>query len=231
MRVAILFAGQPRFRKTLDDLVKNITGYTQLDWYFYLWNNSTHRMYHPINLVPEQWTTISSRDWAVENIKSKLSWPPHILAGLDVSEIVYKDPLQSQYSGIFRADRMRQACEKIHGKYDLVIKARLDDCISHVNLTDIKLHLDQEPNLIYTPLKNQHHIQTYGMNDHIAISTSENMKIYTDLILHITNYLESGFPRHAEGLLSYHLSNNNIKLIETLDYETYSETWDNIWEQ
>jgi len=230
MRVAILFAGQPRFRKSLDDLIKNIIGYSQLDWYFYFWNNSIHRMYHPIDLVSPKWSNISSREWAVENIKNKLSWPPHILAGLDYSEIVYKDPLQSQYSSLYRADRMRRECEKIHGKYDLVIKARLDDCISHVNLTDIKLHLEQEPNIIYTPSKNKHYIQGYGMGDHFAISSSENMKIYTDLILHITNYLEQGFPPHHEGLMAYHLSVNNIKLIEALDYETYPETWDSIWE-
>lgn len=230
MRVAILFAGQPRFRKSLDDLIKNIIGYSQLDWYFYFWNNSIHRMYHPIDLVSPKWSNIESREWAVENIKNKLSWPPHILAGLDYSEIVYKDPLQSQYSSLYRADRMRRECEKIHGKYDLVIKARLDDCISHVNLTDIKLHLEQEPNIIYTPSKNKHYIQGYGMGDHFAISSSENMKIYTDLILHITTYLEQGFPPHHEGLMAYHLGLNNIKLIETLDYETYPETWDSIWE-
>lgn len=231
MRVAILFSGQPRFRKSLDDLVKNIIGYTQLDWYFYLWNNSYNRLhYNPISLVPAPWMNISSRDWAVENIKSKLPWPPNILAGLDVSEIVYQDPLFSQFSSLYRADRMRQQCEEIHGKYDLVIRARLDDCMSHVNLSDIKLHLDQEPNIIYTPSKNKHHVHGYGMNDHIAISTSENMKIYTNLISNITTYMESGFPHHAEGLLSYHLSSNNIKLVETLDYETYPESWDSIWE-
>lgn len=231
MRVAILFAGQPRFRKSLDDLVKNIIGYSQLDWYFYLWNSSYYRLhYAPIPLVPPKWADIESREWAVENIKNKLSWPPHILAGIDYSEIVYKDPLQSQYSSLYRADRMRQECEKIHGKYDLVIRARLDDCISHVNLTDIKLHLEQESNVIYTPLKNKHYIHGHGMCDHFAISSSENMKIYTDLILHMTNYLEQGFPSHHEGLLSYHLGLNNIKLIETLDYEQYPETWDNIWE-
>jgi hypothetical protein len=150
-------------------------------------------MYHPIDLVSPKWSNIESREWAVENIKNKLLWPPHILAGLDYSEIVYKDPLQSQYSSLYRADRMRRECEKIHGKYDLVIKARLDDCISHVNLTDIKIHLEQEPNIIYTPSKNKHYIQGYGMGDHFAISSSENMKIYTDLILHMTNYLEGGF--------------------------------------
>jgi len=231
MRVAILFAGQPRFRKSLEDLVKNIIGYDQLDWYFYFWNNSYLRLDHlPPVLVPPKWINIESREWAVESIKSKLPWPPNILAGLDISELVYKDPLLSQYSGIHRADLMRQECEKIHGKYDLVIKARLDDCISHVNLTDIKLHLNQEPNVIYTPSKNKHYIQGYGMGDHFAISTSENMTIYTSMIHHMTGYMERGFPRHAEGLLAYHLSSNNIKLVESLDYEQYPETWDNIWE-
>lgn len=231
MRVAILFSGQPRFRQSLDDLVKNIIGYNQLDWYFYLWNNSYHRLhYDPIPLVPPPWMNITSREWAVESIKSKLPWPPNILAGLDISQTVYKDPLYSQFGSLYRADRMRQECEKVHGKYDLVIRARLDDCISHVNLTDIKLHLNQEPNVIYTPLKNRHYIHGYGMSDHIAISSSENMKIYTDLIHNITGYIERGFSHHAEGLLAYHLSLNNIKLVETLDYEAYPESWNSIWE-
>ena len=230
MRVAILFAGQPRFRKSLEDLVKNIIGYSQLDWYFYFWNNSYLRLhYKPISLVPPPWMNIASKEWAVENIKNKLSWPPHILAGADVSELIYDDPLLSQYSGIYRVDCMRQECEKIHGKYDLVIRARIDDCISHINLNSIKVHLDQEPNVIYTPSKNKHYIQGYGMGDHIAISNSENMTIYTDLIHHMTGYIERGFPRHAEGLLAYHLSSNNIKLVEILDYEQYPETWDSIW--
>ena len=231
MRVAILFAGQPRFRQSLDDLVKNLIGYNQLDWYFYLWNNSYHRLhYDPIPLVPPPWTNIVNREWAVENIKSKLPWPPNILAGLDISQPVYKDPLYSQFSSLYRADRMRQECEKVHGKYDLVIRARVDDCISHVNLTDIKLHLDQEPNVIYTPSKNKHYIHGYGMGDHIAISSSENMKIYTGLIHNITGYIENGFSHHAEGLLAYHLSLNDIKLVETLDYESYPESWNSIWE-
>jgi len=231
MRVAILFSGQPRFRKSLDDLVKNIIGYDQLDWYFYLWNNSYHRLhYEPIPLVPPPWMNIASREWAVETIRNKLVWPPNILAGLDVSEPVYKDPLLSQFGSLYRADRMRQECEKLHGKYDLVIRARPDDCISHVNLTDIKLHLEQETNVIYTPSKNKHYIHGYGMSDHLAISSSDNMTIYTNLIHHMNSYMENGFSPHAEGLLAYHLSLNNIKLVETLDYEAYPESWDNIWE-
>ena len=66
MRVAILFAGQPRFRKSLDDLVKNIVGYDQLDWYFYFWNNSYLRLdYLPPILVPPKWMDIPNINWAV----------------------------------------------------------------------------------------------------------------------------------------------------------------------
>jgi hypothetical protein len=223
MKVAIIIGGEPRFREFFDDFLFNLKNYDQVDWFFYFWK--TNPSVHPIDPyrrpVPLPWQNIPSVEWAINKINNYLP-ENHKVARLELGDYAGDEPLiELQFTSLYRADLLRQQYEKENGEYDLVIRARLDRSLhSPVDLLDIKNQINQEPNLMFTPNDSRHIYEgdgwKYGMNDQIAISSSKNMSVYTDLINHITDYVKVGMPRHAEALLNYHLVHNGVVLKEEL---------------
>ena len=64
-------------------------------------------------------------------------------------------------------------------------------------------------------LSNNHlqHVNNKQINDLMAISTQENMRIYNNVIQSALKYYNEGYDFHPETLLGRHLDANNIEYI------------------
>lgn len=215
MKVAILIAGEPRFCGQLDSFIDNLRGFDQADWFFFLWDE-THMKYSVMQ-VPEKWARIPSREWAVNTIQEKFP-SNHRIADLALSQqsLAPEGPVSiyKQHWSLHQVDLMRQAYEVEHGSYDLVIRARLDLLInSTIDLRSLKQQLDQDPKLIFMPKNGKHGEPPQPINDQFAISSSENIKIYSSLI----NNINKNISIHPETQLSYHLRNSGLIMKDEID--------------
>jgi hypothetical protein len=218
MKIAILISGQPRFRVPFEKLLENLKGYEQADWFFYLWDKSLPRHPDHPHIVTPSWQNIISADWASNAIKKALP-PDHQLIGLELGDNNIVEPrgaMYSQFTSLFKVDQLRQDSKN---QYDLIVRIRLDSQItSIVELLDIKLQIDEDPRLIFTPDNCRHFFHQYGMCDHVAITSPANMKIYTDLVNHMQSHIDAGVDSQAESLLNYHLISNGLTLKEIIPY-------------
>jgi hypothetical protein len=214
MKIAILIAGEPRFCGHLDTFINNLQGYSQVDWFFYLWEET--QMKYSVMQVPEKWAKIPSKEWAVTTIQEKLPKHHHIVdltighqsQAPDGTVAIYK-----QHWSLNQVDLMRQQYETVHGKYDLVIRARLDLAInSPIDLGHFKEQIDQNSKLIFMP-KNSRHGSPHPINDQFAISSSDNIKIYANLINNINNNIQI----HPETQLSHHIRENGLVMKEEIN--------------
>lgn len=217
MKLAIIIAGQPRFRWSLKDLTDRLKGYDQIDWFFYLWKIS------PPRYVPTGWENIHDTNRARSIIERSLPERQY-LRGL---EIVDPDSIMPivpivpnmvyQFTSLYNVDLIRQSYEQNHSAYDLVFRTRLDCPLAEdVDLSAIRSEINNNPNLIYTPINIRHTVDGKGLCDHMAISSSQNISIYTDVINHYTDLRYEGVWPQAETFLYAHLMKNNIVLRETL---------------
>jgi alpha-N-acetylglucosamine transferase len=95
-------------------------------------------------------------------------------------------------------------------RFDIVIKLR-PDALSVQNLDFMQYSYTDD--IVYTP-----NIATFyfnGMNDQMAIGTSNVMKRYMSLYTRIIPYLNGRVinPLRPETLMRYHLTNNSIRII------------------
>lgn len=216
MKLAILIAGQPRFRVPFEEFTKQLQGYDHIDWFFYFWDKSLPRHPEHVHEVPTKWQNIPDKQTAVDMISEKLPANQSIAAfEIGNNEIVEpRGQLFSQFASLNKADQLRQLA---NNKYDLIFRTRIDTCLTEpVDLLDMKSQIDQDPQLIFTAANFRHYFNEFGMCDHMAITSPANMTIYTDLINHIPNYLNNGVGFHAEALLNFHLLSNNLKLKEVI---------------
>lgn len=212
MRVAIIIAGEPRFCNYVDSFINSLQGFDQADWFFYLWNETTIKSTH--KQITTGWSKIPDREWAINNIHDKLP-NNHKIADLQLgqqSQVPEQLPIYKQFWSLKQADLLRQEYEKNNSKYDLVIRARLDLLVnSPIDLQLIKSQLDQNSKLMFLPVGPRY---GYGVqvNDQFAISSSDNMSIYTNLIDKIKDYQNNQIPVHPETQLSHHLLQHGLEL-------------------
>jgi len=215
MKIAILISGEPRFTNFIDSLIENLQNVDQTDWFFYLWKETPHNSERSVN-VPEGWHHIPNREWAINNIRHRLPKNQNI-ASLELGEqheSPKTDVIHKQFWSIYKSDLLRQEYEKNNGNYDLVIRARSDILITDpIDLRDLRSQLDHNSKLIFLPEAPRHGYNEDKINDQFAISSPNNIKIYTDLVNHISHRIQcDNIALHQETQLVYHLLKNNLEL-------------------
>jgi hypothetical protein len=218
MKIAIMVSGLPRFCREFDDLLTNLTGYTQVDWFFHLWNDYQDPYVHP------KWTMYTV-DQTREKILNNLPANHHI-AYLNLqplpeyphndrpfNRVPWGNPprIWWNFLGIKLANRAREEYEKINGMYDLVIKNRPDAGITPLNCIIAKHTLDQYPNTLLTSANGRTGLGGRSVSDLVIIGCSKKMSIYANCFDHILSYNDQGLPFHAETLLSEHMIRNHIE--------------------
>lgn len=227
MKIAILISGEPRFTNFIDDFINSLQGVDQADWFFYLWRETPHN--EIFERVPEGWHNIPSREWAINNIKNRLP-NNHNVANLKLGE-QYESPgtdaIYKQFWGIYQSNLLRQEYEKNNGNYDLVIRARSDLLINDpINLQYIRSQLDYNSKLVFLPEGPRYGYNKDTINDQFAISSPDNIKIYTELVNYISHRVQyKNIILHAETQLVYHLLKNDLELkheikIKHLNYQS-----------
>jgi hypothetical protein len=230
MRVAVTVSGPPRFCSDFDLFLSNLKNYDQIDWFFYLGigDKSPDKIgYEKLNLIAPTWRN-PKRSWAYEKIRSNLpensqlirfeTYDPNQIEIPEVKGNVLDATVSSvwkMHHGWLQADSMRQDHERHTGEYDLVIRGRPDISIDRpIDLTALKKYLDKHPQSIIVP-ENGHHGYVYRTCDIMAVSSSQNISIYTDLINHsLTYHYRDRVVFHPETLLSYHLLKNGLETIK-----------------
>lgn len=227
MRVAIQLSGNPRFTIGFKSFLENLIGYDQADWFVYMTNNNFQNDKNDV-FIPESWKMFDV-EWAIDKIQSNIpdnnylkqfeisdghekSWPDAI----NLHCLIGNNPVQRVYSmhyNTHKANQLRVNYQKDNNvEYDYVIKVRPDiDFDNKINLKNIKI----EQNEMLMPKNNWFGNDSAGIvtNDTFAISRSESMNIYSNLINFIGQYNNEGVKFHPESLLAHHLHVNNIKCI------------------
>jgi hypothetical protein len=218
IRAAVLISGEPRFCAEFDQLVNNLKGCDQIDWFFYLWKTSQN--YPHQTAIADSWLDIKSKEWASDVIQANLP-VGHNVAGVelvDQTQFIYPDKphphyvnprhIWIMYQGIYGAYKMLEN----QGPYDLIIRARPDvDLDREVNLQEVRDRLNEKPNSIFS---NSEHVHGYGykINDWVGVGLPDTMKVYTDLVNRMEQYTNEGVTVHGETMLAYHLHKNNIQV-------------------
>lgn len=232
MKIAILISGSPRFTKDLDSFIDNLEGVNSADWFVFLWreNNPPDKLGYPgYILVSEKWRNIDY-SWAKNKIESNLP-TNHKLCGLelyDSSLIEYPTITGPQdhhinFSSIWKMhlgwNLVNKLKQNYSEKYDLVIRTRPDLSLTDkLDLRVIKQKLIENPRSVFVSKEGQYG-HNYHINDCIAISTEENISIYSDLINHSVSYNKSGIMFHPENILAYHLIQNNLNIVPYISVE------------
>lgn len=220
MQIAIVIAGQPRFRKVFKQQLAFYTNYSHADLFLYFWENSVHENQDYMHPLPVEWrgplTVDRVRTLMPEYLNDNIS-----LGGIGLGDNTVVEPrsqgpcgaMFSQFQSLYQADQLRQQHPT---QYDLVIRTRLDLVLTGpIDLMWIKQQIDQNPQLVFAPENCRHYCNGYGMSDHMAISSPANMAMYTDMINHLPNYLMS-MPPHPEAILNYHLLKCNLNIQNVL---------------
>jgi hypothetical protein len=217
MKTAVLIAGEPRFSREFDLFLENLSGYDEIDWYFYLWKTPTFGLEK--KYLSPFWFNIDY-DVALNKLKTNLPGN-HNIKYLELAnnpteefpEITSRLGWATQPKNVWP---MWLSWSKIDAKcndnYDIVIRSRPDlGFMNPVDLKEIKKNLKSNQLI----LSNNHlqHVNNKQINDLIAISTQENMKVYNNVIHSALKYYNEGYDFHPETLLGRHLDANSIEYI------------------
>jgi hypothetical protein len=229
MKIAVLLQGDPRFCSEFDQFLTNLTGYSQVDWFMYLWKDNAPSA----NLLSSQghkivspaWQTVD-KQWALDKFKKFLP-QGHQVVALELGEqqlvpvvdiksnicqtVIIENVWKMWYSQ-FMANKLKTQHEQQHNfKYDLVIKTRPDlALLDTLDVQHVKHYFDTNPNLVLMS-SNKH--CGYGVNitDTNAVTTSDNMNIYADIFNQALYHHEQGCIFHPETLLARHLMHNGLR--------------------
>lgn len=225
MKVALIYGGQPRFRKCFFENLTRLSGFTEAHLYFYLWkeydkssifdidgiaiteNNAEEliRKNIPANFILKKFehVDIPSYDSLVPKEVERIPMTQFSPGGIHYLERMYK-----QHFGI------KKAFDMIVEYYDCVIRHRVD-CFMESVIDISKFNLDEG---LYVPENYRYSIHNVYpiVNDQYAIGNMKTMKIYSSLFEHMTDYFKSEHQTlHLETALSCHLFKNNIKILST----------------
>jgi hypothetical protein len=228
MKAAVLLQGEPRFCAEFDLFLQNLTGYDQVDWFMYLWenNNPTANLMssHGHRVVAPYWQTIS-KESALDKFKQFLP-AGHNVVSLELADqslvpiirvesnkcetVIFENVWKMWYSQ-YMANKLKVAHEKENNfKYDLVVKIRPDVALlNQVDLRHMKQYFDKDPNLV---LMSHNKRCGYGVaiSDINAITTSDNMNIYMEIYNQALEHHARGCIFHPETMLARHLEHNGL---------------------
>lgn len=228
MKAAVLLQGEPRFCAEFDLFLQNLTGYDQVDWFMYLWenNNPTANLMssHGHRVVAPYWQNIS-KESALDKFKQFLP-AGHNVVSLELADqslvpiirvesnkcetVIFENVWKMWYSQ-YMANKLKVAHEKENNfKYDLVVKIRPDVALlNQVDLRHMKQYFDKDPNLV---LMSHNKRCGYGVaiSDINAITTSDNMNIYMEIYNQALEHHARGCIFHPETMLARHLEHNGL---------------------
>ena len=234
MKAAVIVSGQPRFTNDLINFIANLDGCTTVDWHILLWKNNPPPD-HPAgrNYIPDtlRYPTVEQIHKLFEN---KL--PQHHSIKTVTIEDYLPPPMPNfkaqgctpqnvwpMWWGWYRVSQQCQQWETLHGKYDRIIKARLD--IGFPAPVDIN---NYDPTRIIVANNGQHGYNNYQMNDLIGISSSDNIHTWCRVINHAEQWVNKGCSFHPETVLCYHLRANNLRIEVapwTLNFRSLGSDW------
>lgn len=218
MRAAIIVSGNPRFCEEFDLFLENLKDYDEVDWFFQLWKDSPPVDSYGYDLVAPCWQQID-HTYASTRLREFLP-ADHNIVAIEIGdrdevpspEITHTDGatlvknIWAMWYGIYRADLLRrQHEEQIGKKYDLVIRTRADvGLMNPISLRDIGNHLKADPRLLIQP---SNKICGYGpvICDLFAITTSDNMTLYSNILNLAKGYHDRGWIFHPETMLAKHV--------------------------
>lgn len=204
MKVALLLPGHIRtYDKTYDNLKKYILDYYDCDIFISTYETFGSKYSH----IPDKVNVNLPID---KDDIINLYKPKDIIFLEDKEENSYYNKLYKGFNlGMFyslqKCNELKIKYEQENNfKYDLVIRSRFDLLINSINYDEILLDSLNHPYI--------GQIWSDGITDQFAISNSDIMNIYCNLINDKDILLKDKCQKHPEILLKKHLLNNNIKL-------------------
>jgi hypothetical protein len=224
MRVAAMISGLPRFSSEFDTFFENVSGYEEIDWFFYMWNLSPVPRFDECDAHASPSWKFLNQDQMIDKIASNLtnnqnivffklcSMPPYNPVREPIpNAYTYANGVYFNYLGQKLVSEARQEYENKNGEYDLVIRTRPDCGIKpYLNLYEVKNFLNSNPNAIITPANYRNGVQGRVVNADFAVGTSKIMTTYCNMFDHMYNYETQGVIFHPETLLAHHLHINSI---------------------
>jgi len=221
MKVAFCFCGQPRdVKNTLDNIKESWGTYQQLDFFFHTWipeNKNSYRIDTPSDFYFD-----GIESYLIDNLnpvkcefqkqiifknyyEDSVHWP--------IKSVNIPNPSQNIQS-FFYSLKKANDLKKIHEiennfRYDCVIRCRFDYIFTKkYNVVDFDLES--------LNVKNDCKHTEYAINDHVALSNSHNMDLYSNVIDNIPHYYEDGIEFNTEVMLGYNAAAYRLKYHKTL---------------
>lgn len=245
MRVAVILQGEPRFCAEFDLFLKNLTGFSRVDYFMHFWQSSSttsafigtagHQVVAPF------WQNID-RDKALEKFKTLLPLDHHVISlelsdqdQVPVHQVTENFAQETNQANVwkmwysqYRANISRVRYEYENNfKYDIVIRSRPDVAIiGELNANFMKSHFDNDSSLVLIP-RNKRCGYGVMMCDLFGFSTSNNMTVYTDIYNQALEHHAKGIIFHPETMLAKHLTFNDLHYgCSTFDIEfRHLGTW------
>jgi hypothetical protein len=241
MRLAVIIHGEPRFCEEFDHLIERIKDVEQVDWFFYLWSETeyptdeeiikerttnAHPHTYGFNVVAPKWRSIN-RDWAMQKLRENLPAHHNIVRAEFVDHRTMSfAPIEENYAeevnltnicknwySLKQVDLFRQQYEKDNNfTYDMVLRSRADIAItSDLNLSEITNGLHYDKSVIFIPSNRQCGYHGIHFCDLLAIASSKNMTVYSDLIDQAWEHHRNGCIFHGETMMARHILNNGLQ--------------------
>jgi hypothetical protein len=235
MRVAMITGGQPRFKKYWTENYKRMIGATEIDLYFYLWNDyiltdSQLNFSDVEGTLEEKIISVLPNNvhlkkfTMVEEPKFEdIITPEFISKFINVNHLENDERVKKSLTGTFsQRYSLLKAFEMVDKEYDCVIRYRVD-CYP-----DRKINLNEyDLNSIVIPYNMRHDYLrvTPPFNDKFAIGNMENMHTYSDAYNQlVTNLFEEPKTIQEETGLCYHLLKNDVNFtVGEFDYLIVNE--------
>jgi hypothetical protein len=224
MKVAMLYGGEPRFKRYLPLNYTRLENFSKIDLYFCLWQDYE---YNDMNL---NFSVIEDGN-IITRIQSCLPKNVHLknlieIPKPDISEKSKKIKSDMLFSNIhyflpdidnyverllYQKNALYECFRLIREEYDCIIRYRIDGYPTEkIDLKKLNLN-----DFVYTPRNMRQGVSDIypKINDQFAIGNFYNMKIYFDNYNNIGKYVEKD-PKNGqfETCLSCHLIENDIKI-------------------
>jgi len=210
VKVAIIFAGQPRFCADFDSQLLNLQQASCIDWYSAFWNQGKNAAFES---QKDKWVSPS---WQFVDAQSAMRWIyPRIPQNHRILSLELKTPEQfpvmpehpplschslalwGQYQILqFAAHQIK----KSGITYDLIIRSRVDIGLTKpLDLQKCKQYLDTHPQEILIPANGRHGPAMFA--DQFAIGLPQAMIKYTNAVNHFEEAFQKGVPWNPEYIL------------------------------
>jgi hypothetical protein len=242
-RIALLAAGIPNFKFTINNFFQRVifTDHDcEFDIFFCFWKNrSNHDQMNFINdkdvFNEEVFSEILPKNFKLKKVVfiDEPNFSKDLLINDTFLKKVVDNIKQIEYNFDwavkFYNSTLKQflalkyvfdLCELSNINYDYYMRFRLDGITNYkIDFNNYREWMDRS---VFVPSNNKYCLGNpeIPINDQLAISDHEGMKIYCSLFDEIMNYVnKENVFFHQETLLSYHLFKNNLKVQELfLDY-------------